>query len=76
MSFSLGFGRFDAAQGIGASRSTGRIGEPTRMECSTAMLGVRPHASAEVTVDQMTGVSRDRIAMSQAPITPRRRNIE
>jgi hypothetical protein len=40
------------------------------------MLGVRQHADAEVTVDQMTVASRDRIAMSQAPITPRKRNIE
>jgi hypothetical protein len=39
------------------------------------ILGARPGASAEVTFDLMTVASRDRIAMSQAPITPTKRNM-
>jgi hypothetical protein len=31
---------------------------------------------AEVTFDLMTVAGRDRIAMSQAPITPRKRNMQ
>jgi hypothetical protein len=38
--------------------------------------GARRRASAEVTFDLMTVASRDRIAMSQAPITPTKRNMQ
>jgi hypothetical protein len=40
------------------------------------LLGARLRAFAEVTFDLMTVAGRDRIAMSQAPITATKRNIQ
>jgi hypothetical protein len=50
--------------------------KPARVECCTKILGARRRASADVTFDLMTVASRDRIAMSQAPITPTKRNMQ
>jgi hypothetical protein len=47
-----------------------------RVECCTKLLDAQRRASAEVTFDLMTVASRDRIAMSQAPITPTKRNMQ
>jgi len=57
------------------SRTGGSSSRP-ELNVARKSLGARRRASAEVTFDLMTVASRDRIAMSQAPITPTKRNTQ
>jgi len=52
-----------------------RVAGP-ELNVAQKVLGAWRRAFAEVTFDLMTVASRDRIAMSQAPITPTKRNIQ
>jgi hypothetical protein len=53
-----------------------RTEQQARVTCCTKILGARRRASAEVTFHLVTVASRDRIAMSQAPITATKRNMQ